>query len=212
MRHIILDMDGTVTESRSIISPKMKKELESLSQDVVIISGAALEQMEKQLDGLKCEVMAQNGNDSLYWQRNLTLLERMKINAHIRQFSTLDERTEDRGCQVSYSFTGHDAPRNTKVRFDPTQRKRRAILEKHPPPDRIVVKIAGTTCLDYFGVGCDKGSNIRRLLRKKKWHVKDCLYIGDALYTGGNDETVQGVIPTLQIKSPVETLAFLKTL
>ena len=210
---LFLDLDNTVTESRGAISDEMFKELSGFFHDVVIVSGASKEQMEKQLCGLPCILLAQNGNDTPYWKNTLTLAQRMVINYHITQYASIGEdHVEDRGCQISYSFTGHHAPIEVKKAFDPDGSIRRGVLLENPRPARIDIKVGGTTCLDYFPLGRDKGANIKRFINKLGWSVGECLYIGDALFPGGNDESVQGVIPTFQVKNHLETLAFLETL
>jgi len=211
---IFLDMDNTVTESRGPISPEMYEML-SKFETVLICSGASKEQMINQIGDLKCLHMAQNGNHTDFWHRELTEDERNEIQAHMALYApTMEEdQFEDRGCQISYSFTGHHAPRDIKLAFDPTGEKRRAILKQYPlRSDLIEVKIGGTTCLDYYPLGLNKGYNVRKMIQYMKWDKNDCIYIGDALFPGGNDETVVGVIKTKQVKNHLETLEFLKTL
>ena len=70
----------------------------------------------------------------------------------------------------------------------------------------------GTTCLDFFLRGKNKGYNVLRLIKKEGWLHEDCIYVGDALFPGGNDETVLGVIPTHAVKDPDETFAFVQSL
>ena len=47
--------------------------------------------------------------------------------------------------------------------------------------------------VDYFKKGKNK-FNINRLIDLKGWEKEECLFFGDALFPGGNDETVNGVI------------------
>jgi phosphomannomutase len=213
MKHIFLDLDNTVTESRGKISLDMYNEL-SKHQDVCIVSGASREQILKQIGTLKCFILAQNGNDTDIWKKELTNDEREEIMSHINQFGdNHPDKIEDRGCQISYSFTGHNAPIELKKSFDPTGEKRQNILTTYPlESETIEVKIGGTTCLDYYPKGFNKGSNVAKFINCMQWDKVDCLYIGDALFKGGNDETVIGVIETHQVKNHLETLAFLKTI
>ena len=67
----------------------------------------------------------------------------------------------------------------------------------------------GTTCFDFFLRGKNKGYNVLRLIKKKDWRNTECVYVGDALFPGGNDETVIGVIPTHPVQGPDETFAFI---
>lgn len=210
---LFLDMDGTVTESRSRISLEMYEEL-SRFNDVVIVSGASKEQMRSQVLNLEWKIMAQNGNDTPLWTRHLYEHQKEEIQHHINQFAKIgNDQLEDRGCQISYSFVGHHAPLELKKQYDPTRERRLKILTDYPfQSETVEVKVAGTTCLDYYPKGHNKGTNIAEFIKQMGWDKDDCLYIGDALFPGGNDETVVGVIPTKSVKDPADTLAFLKTL
>jgi hypothetical protein len=206
--HYFLDLDKTVTASRQKISQRMKSVLGKFRY-VTIVSGAAELQMKYQLDGFKCDLMSQNGNVNGLWERYLTNEERTKIVKHIELYATPAHDTlEDRGAQISYSFTGHHADLDVKARFDPEGTKRRRILDAHPVPDGIEAKIGGTTCIDYFPAGLNKGANVYKYIIEKGWSIHSCIYVGDALFPGGNDESVIGVIPTFPVKGPEDTERF----
>jgi len=215
--HFFFDLDNTLTRSRSVISKKMKERLESLAQDVTVISGARVEQIKKQLDGFECFVMGQNGNHAVFgeeelWRDVLKPDKVIEIMDHIsllpRTWKVPDENDllEDRGCQISYSLYGHHAPIGEKEAFDPDQLKRKRLLELHPlVSDSVEVKIAGTTTLDYTRKGRHKGYNITRFIEHLGWNKKECLYFGDSLFVNGNDETVIGVIDTEAVTDPEDT-------
>ena len=66
-KHILFDMDNTVTRSRSTISDAMYIGLNKLitkGVDITIVSGARMEQMHNQLGRIaeECALLAQNGN------------------------------------------------------------------------------------------------------------------------------------------------------
>ena len=71
------------------------------------------------------------------------------------------------------------------------------------------MRTGGTTTLDFTLKGKHKGFNIARFIEKMGWKKEDCVYVGDALFPGGNDETVIGVIPTKAIHDYHETYAYL---
>lgn len=208
--HYFFDLDKTVAESRSKVTEEMKQALKRY-KSVTIVSGAHEDQMRYQLDGLDVAIMSQNGNVNDLWQRYLTDEERQAIYRHIALYADKDipDRTEDRGAQISYSFTGHHADFALKSAYDPKGEKRRALLDKYPAPEGIDIKIGGTTCLDYFPKGLHKGHNVFKYLTMKGWAIHSCVYVGDALFPGGNDESVIGVIPTYPVTGPKDTLRFL---
>lgn len=219
-KHLIFDLDGTLTESRKVISPSMKKLLRTLSRkcDITVISGAEYERIVKQLVGFKALIMAQSGADAWpLWRHKIPKSYVRHVWAHIRalqRFLTGNDWkggpgkdggyfVEHRGSQITFSLIGHPAPIEMKKMLDPDGTTRAKILLEVPFKYKALeCRIAGTTCLDYTMRRFTKGKSVARLIARKKWHRDECLYIGDKLYSGGNDETVVGVIDTLQVKDP----------
>jgi len=68
----------------------------------------------------------------------------------------------------------------------------------------------GTTGLDFFLAGHNKGVNVAHFIDRQKWNKEDCLYVGDALFPGGNDACVIGVIPTHAVGGPDETFEYIQ--
>lgn len=212
-KHIIADLDGTLCESRQIISKQMKKKLLSL-EPIVVISGAEKERIQLQMDGTPCIIMAQNGNDAPDWQNKLTKKEVKEILNHIASLPMdfTEDCIQNRGCQVSLSFTGHNADISWKKKFDPNKKFRQFVLKQFPFKSKtLVVSIAGTTCLDYNRRGNSKGDNLKRYMKLHGLKKKDCVYYGDNLDKGGNDESVIGIMPTVAVKNPADLLSKLKS-
>jgi len=226
---IFFDLDDTLTRSKTEIAPAMFYELLALARGVpvIIVSGATRWQIEKQIPHVallpRAMILAQNGNDAsgtdgnLLWRAELASAEKQEILEHVRAAADrmgtpVNPATlEDRGCQISLSFVGHNAPREEKVRFDPDRSRRRDLLAALPFRSNIcTVAIGGTTCLDYTRCGAQKGDNVRRLMEKQGW--QSALYVGDALVPGGNDESVIGVCATRQVAGLRETLALIREL
>lgn len=205
-------MDNTICESRQKITPSMKKRLLRLGK-IIVISGASREQMEYQLDGMNCTILAQSGNDTPLWKNKLSEKEKEEIWNHITSIPTSFDYAwvQDRGCQLSLSLTGHEANLNKKKRFDPKQKKRKNLLEMWPfKSENLMVSIAGTTCFDYTRKEGTKGKNISRWIKHKRLSKRECIYFGDALFKGGNDETVIGVIDTEIVTNPKDLLIKIK--
>ena len=202
------DLDGTITESRQVISSKMKEKILSLGE-FVVISGAEVPRIEKQIDGVPCVKMGQNGNDTPFWKNKLTAKQIVQIYHHLTKISKLydipitRDTYHNRGCQVSFSFTGHNADINWKKKFDPEKKFRNDVLERIPfKVDGLTVRVAGTTCLDYNRKGNLKGDNLKRYMKLHGLDPKDCIYYGDNFDKGGNDESVLGVMECVEVKSP----------
>ena len=215
--HLFFDLDNTLSRSESPISKKMKKRLESLPQTIIVVSGVTVEQIKKQLDGLECFMLGQNGNHAIFgedelWHEVLKPDKVIEIMDHInsieRDWEVYDEHSllTDKGCQISFSLYGNTAPLEEKEKFDPDRSIRKEVLKKHPLiSDSVEVSIAGTTNLDYTRKGRHKGYYVQRLIDNLGWEKGTCLYFGDSLFEGGNDSTVIGVIDTVEVKNPTDT-------
>jgi HAD superfamily hydrolase (TIGR01484 family) len=231
-KYIFFDLDNTLTRSRSPITPSMTKLLLALSKkhEVFVVSGADAKQIATQIGPKlagKYWSMGQNGNacitpkGEVLWENKMNWLEKHEVLAYSYKLFSAKlyphkdklDLLQDRGCQLSYSFIGHHEDVSKKEKFDPDHKKRQSVLKKFPFKSKTVdVKIAGTTCFDFFIKGKNKGSNINALLKQMKWKKGECLYVGDALFKNGNDESVIGVIPTQAVRDPSDTEEVIKKL
>jgi hypothetical protein len=97
----------------------------------------------------------------------------------------------DRGVQIAYAAVGLDAPSDIKKSWDPDQSKRKMLKEaiEMKVPD-VEVRIGGTTTIDITKKGVSKAYGVEWLSKHLDIPTKEMLFIGDALYPGGNDEVV----------------------
>lgn len=218
--HYFFDMDGTICDSKQVIKWNMLKKLNAMPYDIIVISGQSIDHMNSQLATLKGTRMPQSGNIMPMWQYLLSKAEVAEIYAHMAKVRGVFRKylswkrtdyIENRGCQISFSFMGHGATYHDKMQFDPVYGKRKEVLKKLPfiHPD-LDCTIAGTTCFDYTRKDGKKGNNIQRYIEYMKWNKEDCIYFGDALFKGGNDESVIGVIDTVEVSDPEDLLAKLE--
>ena len=221
MKHFILDLDGTITESRQVIKPETLAALGSLvCEDISVISGASKEQMLKQLGTFQPKyILAQSGNETEFWKNELTQEQKDEIKKHIEgikacfpeYFLNETDLLQDRGSQLAFSFIGHNGDIEVKEGFDKQGKFRQIVLNTVPfNSDSLEVKVAGTTCLDYTIANGTKGKNIEKLIKELNWNKDECIYFGDALAPGQNDETVIGVIQTVEVKNPEDLIEKLK--
>ena len=216
-KHLFFDLDNTLVRSETPITKKMLKRLESLTQDIVVVSGVTNEQILKQIGKVECFTLGQNGNHAMFGEEEMwydilkpdKVIEIMDhINSIERDWEIPDEYDllKNKGCQISFSLYGNNAPLEDKEKFDPDRTIRKDVLSKYPlKSDSVEVKISGTTTLDYTRKGHNKGFNVARLIEHMGWDKDECLYFGDALFEHGNDHSVIGVIETIEVKNPQET-------
>ena len=114
---------------------------------------------------------------------------------------------ENRGSQLTFSALGQEAPLRFKQRWDPDQKKRLKI-RKHLQtllPD-FEITIGGTTSIDVTRKGVNKTLCVTKL--KKRLHVerRNMLFVGDALFKGGNDYIMKSTgIKCVPVSGPTET-------
>ncbi len=127
------------------------------------------------------------------------------------------ERIERRGSQITLSALGQEAPLSEKVLWDPERTKRnmlmKALVDELP---QFSIKMGGTTSFDITKPGIDKAYGVRKLSEHLSVPISDMVYVGDALFPGGNDAVVKETgIHTEAVTNPDETLtrieAFLRT-
>jgi phosphomannomutase len=124
------------------------------------------------------------------------------------QNPTYGEIIEDRGGQITFSALGQKAPLELKSKYDPDQTIRLRIKKYLDPllPE-FNVRIGGTTSIDVNRKGFDKAYAVKRVMDvMKDLPLESYLFIGDALYEGGNDEPVKRLgVRCMQVSGPAET-------
>jgi phosphomannomutase len=107
---------------------------------------------------------------------------------------------------MTFSPIGNTAPVELKRTYDPDRKKRESWLQTVPfESDEIIVKIGGSTSFDYIHKDRHKGANVQKLIDHLGWNKEECIYFGDGLYPGGNDEVVIGVIDTVLVEDHHDT-------
>ncbi len=118
---------------------------------------------------------------------------------------------EDRAGQITFSALGQKAPLEGKREWNKTSDQRqeiRAALDRFLP--EFEIRLGGLTSIDITRKGIDKAYGIRQIMKHLCAKREDVLFIGDALYEGGNDFPVKKTrIETLQISGPTETKHFI---
>ena len=124
------------------------------------------------------------------------------------------EQTEDRGTQITWSALGQEAPMEEKRAWDPDRTKRiplRAALLARL--SGFSVRINATNSIDITREGMTKAYGVRKFAEIVHLPISSMLYVGDALFPGGNDEIVKDTgIATHQVAGPSETIEVIERL
>lgn len=231
---IVFDLDGTLAESKAAIDEEMSARLSALLTvaKVSVISGGDWPQFEKQVLGhlpegdiLKNLIILPTCGTKYYyyntgWQllyaENFTDGEKKKIisslskaveDSGFKAAKLWGETIEDRGSQVTYSALGQQAPLDEKKKYDPDFKKRGKIKEEL---DKLIpefaVNLGGATSIDVTKHGIDKAYGINKLRDILGIKISEMIFIGDALFPGGNDYPAkQAGAFSIRVSGPDET-------
>lgn len=124
---------------------------------------------------------------------------------------TWGPQLEDRGTQVTFSALGQQAPVHAKKAWDPTFQKRLIVMERllQLLPD-FEVRTGGSTSIDVTKKGIDKKYGIEQIERHLGIPIAEMVFVGDALFPGGNDHAVKATgVATVAVTGPQETSSFI---
>jgi len=231
---IVFDLDGTLAESKAAIDKEMSVRLAALLTvaKVAIISGGDWPQFDKQvlahlpkgkilknlsiLPTCGTKFYQYKSTWKLLYAENFTDKQKEKIIASLNKAvddsgfkakKTWGETIEDRGSQVTYSALGQQAPLDEKKKWDPGFTKRDKIkkqLDKMIP--EFAVNLGGTTSVDITKHGIDKKYGIHKLRDVLDIAISEMLFIGDAIFPGGNDYPAkQAGAFSVRVSGPDET-------
>jgi hypothetical protein len=231
---IVFDLDGTLAKSKSSLDDEMAALLSRLLDviRVAVISGGAWPQFEKQLlthlpsdDRLKrlsllptsgTRFLQYDGQWKQLYAEDFSPAEKTKIIAALtKAFAESGlaparhwgEIIEDRGSQITLSAMGQDAPLDEKKNWDPDFAKRKAIRKiLDPLLPEFSIGLGGSSSIDVTRPGVDKAYGIRKLVEVLGVPVDQMIFIGDALFPGGNDYPARQTGATcIQVRDPDET-------
>ncbi|MBY9063165.1 HAD-IIB family hydrolase [Sphingomonas yunnanensis] len=234
---VAFDLDGTLALSKQALKDDMGETLADLLTvaDVAVISGGDWPQFEKQVasrlperaDRDRLWLMPTTGT-KLYvhrdgeWKTIYAELfddaEKQKIIAAFGQSleatgfvpeQTWGERIEDRGSQITFSALGQQAPLEAKESWDPDFAKRKVIqadLRQRLPG--LAINMGGATSIDITREGVDKGYGLRKLATESGIQLAEMLFIGDAIFPGGNDYPAhEAGVDCVRVRDPQETIS-----
>ncbi len=133
---------------------------------------------------------------------------------YVHPEKTYGEVIEDRNSQITFSALGQSAPLELKETFDPTTEKRKKLQEhlQEKLPE-FSVRIGGSTSLDVTKKGIDKAYGISKIQEQLSFKKEEMLFLGDALFPGGNDYPVISTgVDCMQVKDPEETKEIIRIL
>lgn len=217
------DLDGTLAESKTAITPRMAGLLVRLLDEaqVCIISGGAFPQFQTQVlehldatppqlaalnlmptngtryylhrDGSWREIYAEDLPEETKHEVIDVLTEGAKA-LGLWEDETWGDIVEDRGSQITFSALGQRAPVPAKNAWDPDGSKKEAL--RAWAAERLPgleVRSGGTTSIDVTAQGIDKAYGMRKLMAELGVEMGDIVFVGDRLDPQGNDHPVEAM-------------------
>jgi phosphomannomutase len=240
-RLIIFDLDGTLAKSKSALDPEMVELLHRLLGiiKVAVISGGDWSQFQTQLISklpsderlANLSVLPTCGTKFLVYnagwkelyaedlstaekQKIIDALQRARAAAGAEAVRVWGEVIEDRASQITFSALGQAAPLDAKAEWDPEFVKRKqmkTVLDTLIP--EFSVRLGGMTSIDVTKLGIDKAYGIRKLREVLDISLQEMLFVGDALFVGGNDYPAREAgVDCIQVRDPEETKRIIETL
>lgn len=233
---IVFDLDGTLAASKQSLDSETSALLYELLyvKKVGIVSGGGFPQFEKQvLDKIKFDrdrfknlfIFPTKGAmmyefDGKRWnkvyeeklnpedkKRIMNAVEKAKKEVDFLPQKTYGDALEDRETEFTFSALGQNAPFELKKDWDKDLVKRQKLktLIKNYIPE-FEVEIGGSTSIDITKKGLDKAFAIRQICKYENLKIDEILFIGDALFIGGNDSSVKKTgVDTIAVKDYNET-------
>ena len=232
---LAFDMDGTLALSKQPLDDEMGELLAQLSEvaKVAVISGGDWPQFEKQVvSRLPAHARRENifilpttGTKMYHWENDqwtnvyadlFSEEESDKIKRSL--FEAVEEagyageqtwgpQVEDRGSQITFSALGQEAPLGPKDAWDHDRKKReklQKILQGKLP--ELSINIGGATSIDITRKGIDKAYGLRKLAEKTGTAHEQMLFLGDAIFPGGNDYPAKAMgLDTVRVRDVDET-------
>lgn len=115
---------------------------------------------------------------------------------------------EDRETQITFSALGQLAPYDLKKNWDPTHTKRLQmieILQEYLP--EFEIRSGGSTSIDITKKGIDKAYGIFKIQELLGFSIDEMLFVGDAIFPGGNDFAVVSTgVESISTSGPDHTI------
>jgi glycerophosphoryl diester phosphodiesterase len=207
---IVFDLDGTLTQHKTQITPANRAVLDTLTKryDLLMAGGGGCERIYKQLNEYPITILGNYGmEESRIVGGEFKIVREEKCpadrkffekscNALRKKYGYTDYKGESveyhESGMVTFSILGTKADKADKLAFDPDKVKRRAMF----PEAKEIFKdysvfIGGTTSLDITPKQYNKFDAVMRYAAEHGYSMDQILFVGDDFADGGNDSQIR---------------------
>lgn len=209
---VAFDLDGTLTQHKSPMSPEIRSTLDALRAHgyaLLMVGAGSCARIARQMEEYPIDILGNYGMQYAEWDpaagaHRLVADERRPCDregvlrranafraAHgLTEFAGDSVEFHDSGV-VTFALLGTKAAPADKLAFDPDRRRRRALYAEVRAlfPD-FTVFVGGSSSFDMAPVPFDKAYALSRLTAARGLARDEVLYVGDDYGPGGNDESV----------------------
>ena len=208
---VAFDLDGTLTQHKSKLSPEARATLEALAKKykLLMVGAGMCMRIFNQMDQFPIDVLGNYGLQYAEYNPDTKELEIKENNVLPCDRESVDKRvtmlrekygfTEYTGENVEYHASGcvtfpilgTKADLADKLAFDPDRSKRRAIYEdvKATFPEYTVF-VGGSSSFDMAPAPFNKYYALAKYCDARGIKHEDVVFVGDDYGPGGNDESV----------------------
>ena len=208
---IAFDLDGTLTQHKTPLSPEPRDILTALSKKYkLLMSGAGMcQRIFNQMGKFPIDILGNYGLQYAEYRPESGELEIVSDKTFPCDRESVDKRvtalrqkygyTEFAGDNVEYHASGcvtipmlgTKAKQEDKLAFDPDRKKRRAIYEEVKELfSDYVVFVGGSSSFDMAPAPYNKAYALAKYCEKRGIAHDEVVYVGDDYGPGGNDESV----------------------
>ena len=207
---IAMDLDGTLTQHKSPLSPENKATLDALGKKykLLMVGAGQVMRIFNQMEHYPIDIIGNYGMQYGEYQPDGTMkLVRddvaecdretvaAKINAMREKYGYTEYAGESveyhpSGC-ITFPLIGTKAKQEDKLAFDPDRSKRRAFYDDVVNVfDDYCVFVGGSSSFDMAPKPFNKYHALDRYCKENGLAHENVVYIGDDYGLGGNDESV----------------------
>jgi hydroxymethylpyrimidine pyrophosphatase-like HAD family hydrolase len=207
---IAMDLDGTLTQHKSPLSPENKATLDALGKKykLLMVGAGQVMRIFNQMEHYPIDIIGNYGMQYGEYQPDGTMkLVRddvaecdretvaAKINAMREKYGYTEYAGESveyhpSGC-ITFPLIGTKAKQEDKLAFDPDRSKRRAFYDDVVNVfDEYCVFVGGSSSFDMAPKPFNKYHALDRCCKENGLAHENVVYIGDDYGLGGNDESV----------------------
>ena len=208
---VAMDLDGTLTQHKTLLSPENKAALDALSKKykLLMLGAGMCKRIFNQMGAYPIDILGNYGLQYAEYNEktgdidiifdNVLPCDKESVEARVTalrekygftEFAGNNVEFHSSGC-VTFPILGTKANQEDKLSFDPDRKKRRAIYDDVIATfPEYKVFVGGSSSFDMAPYPFDKAYALGKYCDERGIAHSEVVFIGDDYGLGGNDESV----------------------